>query len=175
MNISIGCLAIRLLLTLAAAAHATSAPAETVLIRFRFPEVVCVGVCPNFEMKVGPHGDVVTRELWDEPRTYHWRAAPAKLDAFRRALFALRPAGEIRLDSRCEIMLPDGKADPMANNPRPDDLEVRWTGGPSEARLTACYANRGPTRKAVQDALRALGADPYFGRRGEAYPTDPSE
>src|SRR3954453_5994657 len=123
MNINIEHVAIPLLLTIAGAADARSMPAETVVIRFRFPEMVCVGLCPNFEMKVGPRGDVVTRELWDEPRTYRWRAAPAKLDAFRRALAALRPVGKRRLDSRCEIMLENGKPDPMANSPRTDDLE----------------------------------------------------
>lgn len=143
-------------------AHARPAAAETILIRFRFPFIVCLGVCPNFEIRVSPGGEVITRKLFPH-RTYRFRAKPAKLSAFRRALSAVRPTGEKRLDAECETKQPDGTPDPLADNPRPDDFEVRWTGGRSDARLTGCASTHWPTHAAVQNALRVLGVDPIFG------------
>jgi hypothetical protein len=155
-------LAFALACGVAGAADARRPGVETILVRFRFPYAICAGVCPNFEMKVSPRGEVGTRDLFRR-ETYRFRATPAHLEAFRRALSALRPAGENRLDSKWEAKQPDGTSDPLALDPRPDDFEVRWTGGRSEARLTGCAFGHWPTRAAVQAALRALGADPFFG------------
>ncbi|HEX5184578.1 MAG TPA: hypothetical protein VFW19_15690 [Allosphingosinicella sp.] len=136
--------------------------AEAILVRFRFPYAVCAGVCPNFEMKISPRGDVVTRSFFGHA-VYRFRATPARLEAFRQALDPLRPAGKKRLDDKCGARQEDGTPDPLAVDPRPDDFELDWTGGRSEARLTGCAFGHWPIRKAVYDALRALGANPFFG------------
>ncbi|HEY1605875.1 MAG TPA: hypothetical protein VGF77_09790 [Allosphingosinicella sp.] len=145
------------------AGSADARPASgTILVRFRFPYQICVGVCANFEMRIGPRGEVVTHALFGGA-IYRFRATPARLAAFRKALDPLRPAGEKRLDGKCEAKWEDGTPDPLADDPRPDDFEVRWTKGRSETLLTGCYLSHWPMRKAVEDALRALGANPFFG------------
>jgi hypothetical protein len=136
------------------AAAAQGAARETIIVRFRPPNGLCVGVCPNFEMRVSPQGRVVTRDTWSG-RIERFDIDLQRLAAFRDVLIQLRPLGERREDETCEQALHDGKADAL-DDPRPDDIEVRWIDRAEPGRLTACARNMA-VRRVVQDALRALG------------------
>jgi hypothetical protein len=143
--------------------RSTASDQASVFIRFRFPGAVCAGLCPHFETEVSPAGIVTTHQLFDGETT-QFQARPAKHRRFLRMLDRLRPSGTREADANCvRATGPDGNPDPLYD-PRPDDIEVRWSVAGETARLTACDSNR-PIREAVQDALRALGADPYFGKK----------
>ena len=110
-------------------------------------------------------GVVTTHQLFDGETT-RFQAEPARHGQFLRMLDGLRPNGTRKADASCvRATGPDGNPDPL-HNPRPDDIEVRWSGAGGAARLTAC-ADNWPIREVVQDALRALGADPHSGRQAD--------
>jgi hypothetical protein len=135
----------------------------SVFIRFRSPYAICSGVCPHFETDVSPSGVVTTHQLFDGETT-QFQAEPAKHGRFLRMLDGLRPNGTREAEASCvRATGPDGNPDPL-HNPRPDDIEVRWSGEGVPARLTAC-ANNHPISETVRDALRSLGADPNSGRK----------
>jgi hypothetical protein len=137
---------------------------ETVLIRFRASYGICLGLCPDFETRVGPGGWVVSHNLHRRD-VHRFRVSPSHLGSFRAILESLRPRGEIRLDAECEhVRLADGTLDPL-HDPRPDDLEVRWIGAHVSARLTACDYTHLATRRTIENAMRVLGVDPYSGGR----------
>ena len=145
-------------------AAARPAAAETILVRVHHSYAVCAGLCPDFAMRIGPRGEVVSRSLHTS-ETHRFRATAARLSAFRAILDPLRPAGESRLDRECaRATSADGTPDPL-DEPGPDDLEIRWIGADGDARLTACAYTHMAVRRTVESALRALGADPYSGAR----------
>jgi len=53
---------------------------------------------------------------------------------------------------------PEGTPDPL-DKPRPDDLEVRWSGPLSRARLSSCGYTHPSVRQTVESAVKALGAN----------------
>jgi hypothetical protein len=122
-------------------------------------------------MKVGPDGWVVSRTLFeDSGEIYRYRVSTRELAEFRRILRAERPSGFQRLDQVCRrATLPDGAVDEL-HDPRPDDVEVRWIGGPSKVALTSCAYTHQRTLRTIQRAVRALGAELLFGSRaGSVY------
>jgi len=140
------------LIVQASAAH--GARRETIVVRFRPPYGICAGVCPNFEMRVSPSGRVTTRDGLDG-RIERFEVERARLSAFRDVLIQLRPIGERREDETCAQARNDGKPDTL-DDPRPDDIEIRWMDPGEPGRLTACARNM-EVRRVVQDALLALG------------------
>jgi hypothetical protein len=144
------------------AAGAGPSDVETIQLRFRHSYPFCGGLCPDFETRVGPDGSVVTYALRGG-EAYRFRASSLQLAAFRRILGAIRPSGERSLDARCERgRLADGTPDPL-DDPRPDDVEIFWSGGDAQTRLTACAFTHPEMRRTMESALRALGADPFSG------------
>ena len=138
--------------------------AETVLIRFRHSYPVCAGLCPDFETQISPMGYVVSRNL-HQPETHHFRVDRLKLASFWAILDTIRPSGERRFDAECpRSRQADGTLDTL-DDPRPDDFEVRWISGGTDARLTACAFTQLQVRRTVENALHVLGVDPYFGSR----------
>ncbi len=149
----------------AAAASAAARPSldETIQVRVKPPSVICLGLCPNFELRIGTDGEVASHMLWwREQHRFH--ASPLQVEAFERKLRPLRPAGERRLDASCpHALTADGSPDPLDIG-RTDDVEIRWRGDQSEARLTSCAYTHMAVRERLQAALRLLGVDPYSGR-----------
>jgi hypothetical protein len=140
------------------AVPAKSAVPETISVRLRASYQVCTGFCPNFTMTVGPSGQVTSRPLWGG-KAHHYTVSGAQLEAFRHTLDALRPTGERELDRSCEpSRTPEGTPDPL-DKPRPDDLEVRWSGPSSRARLSSCGYTHPSVRQTVESAVKALGAN----------------
>lgn len=135
----------------AAPAFARGAP-ETIVVRLRFSYVVCAGYCPNVEVWVSPSGQVASRGLSPDAGAYWWQASPKNVEAFRRILAAVRPTDDQELDVSCR---PSDSHD----DPRPDDLAVRWIDGDSNVSLTSCAYTHMPIRSTVAAALRALGVD----------------
>jgi len=135
---------------------------ETVVIRFRTSYAVCFGLCPDFETRISPRGEVVSHNLHRRD-VHRFHFASARLGSFRAILDTLRPIGEHRLDAECTPgPMADGTPDPL-DHPRPDDLEVRWIGLNASARLTACGYTHLAVRRTIQNALRVLGVDPFSG------------
>jgi hypothetical protein len=151
-------------------AGAREKAADTIFVRLRHSYPICAGFCPNFEMKVSPSGKVVSRDLWRR-KVRRFRATPEGLAAFQRQLATIRPPAERRLDESCTRFLDaDGKPD-MWDDPRPDDIEVRWRGKGGSSRLTSCGYTHRDMRDTVEQAVRALGADLLWG--GKARPIEP--
>jgi hypothetical protein len=135
---------------------------ETILIRFRQAYAICNGNCPDFETRIGPTGWVVSHQL-HRREVRRFRVARPRLANFLAILDTLRPAGELRLDDKCQLVtVPDGAPDPLAD-PRPDDMDVRWIGPAGSARLTSCAFSHREIRRKVENALNVLGVDPYSG------------
>lgn len=165
-------LASALALAGAAPAGARERVDETIVIRLRHPHAFCAGFCPDFEMKVGSDGWVVSHSNPDhsDAEVHRYQVTMRQLGNFRRILRSVRPRGDRRLDRTCRpSILPDGTTDSF-HDPRPDDVEVRWIGTRSEARLTSCAYTNLPSRRAIERAVRALGAELLFGsREGSVY------
>ena len=135
---------------------------ETVVIRFRISYPICVGLCPDFETRISPSGSAVSHNLHRRD-VHRIRVTPRQLGSFRAILDTLRPIGERRLDAQCQpATIADGSPDPL-DHPRPDDLEVRWIGPRTSARLTACGRTHPAMRQTIENAMRVLGVDPYTG------------
>jgi hypothetical protein len=145
------------------------ASGTTIIVRFRHPYVVCAGVCPQFQLKILPSGDVVRGS--PHPPDVHdilsnvvtrFRVPAAKLRQLQRDLNALRPVGNWALDATCnQAKQRDGSPDPLSIA-KPDDIEVRWIDSRRDDRLTGC-AYGGWLRPKLENALRSLGIDPYSG------------
>jgi hypothetical protein len=146
------------------AARARPRPDETIVVRFRHSYPMCVGLCPDFEARVSPRRWVVSHNL-HRREIHRFRVTPLHLASFRAILDTLRPAGESWLDAKCARgRMADGTPDPL-DDPRPDDVEVRWIGAHASARLTACGYTHLAMRRTIENAMRVLGVDPYFGGR----------
>lgn len=159
-------------------AMAVAAPAagkardDVIVARMRHPYAFCAGSCPHFEMKVAPDGSVVSHDPDGDPdgTTYRYRVSTRQLERFRHRLARLRPRGLRQMDKRCEqATLSDGSADPLSD-PRPDDVEVRWIGPRSEARVTSCVDTHRRTRRSIERAVRGLGAELLTGNRADSAP-----
>jgi hypothetical protein len=147
-----------------AAAQARPSPGEMILIRLRHSSGICAGLCPDFELQVFPEGEVTSHSLHDR-ESHRFRVSQRELEAFRRMLAPLRPAGESHLDASCpRSRTADGSPDPL-DDPWPNDIEIFWSGGYVEAALTSCAFTHPELRRTIEGALRALGADPYSGNR----------
>ena len=134
------------------------------MIRFTPPSSICLGLCPNFEVQVSPEGDVASHMLW-WPEHHRFHASPLQVEAFHRKLRPLRPIGERRLDASCPQALSAGGSPDPLDNAQLDDVEIRWRGDDSEARLTSCAYTHMEMRRRVQAALSIIEVDPYSGRR----------
>ncbi len=159
---------IALTLALAAASGCATAKepaASGVTIRVRHSYAICAGACTSFEMHVSSRGSVVTYNDLLE-RTFRYRASPRELAEFRQILSALRPQGERRHDRSCERGLDADGAPDLLDDPRPDDIRIRWNDLPAPAVLTACHRNQAVLR-VVQRAIRALGGSPIWGSSAE--------
>ena len=143
---------------LAATAAATgSGQPEVITLRVRPSYAVCAGYCPYFTMTVSPSGKVFSRSQWIGVHSF--TANPDQLKSFHRILDPIRPPGNRQLDTSCaRARTADGKPDSL-DDPRPDDVEIRWDGPTSHARLASCA--RGPLSiyGTVKSAVEALGAD----------------
>jgi len=153
---------------MAAAAAFSVSPAmaaarhESIDVRLRHGYPICAGFCPNFTMTVSPSGEVISRSLFDGTID-RYRVGRRRLAAFRRILETVRPAGDRQLDVSCR-RLPKGDPDPLAD-PRPNDLEVRWSGPTTHARLASCGYSDLSIRAVVERAVTALGANLLDGRK----------
>jgi hypothetical protein len=123
-------------------------------------------------MKVTPDGSVVSHAPEDGPddTVHRYRVPMRQLDDFRHRLARTRPRGVRQMDKTCkQATRSDGSPDEL-NDPRPDDVAVRWIGTRSEARLTSCASTHMRTRRAIERAVSALGAELLFGsREGSVY------
>ena len=163
MRMQFRAIAAAVLLLCASAAAASRQ--ETITIRLRHGYAYCAGVCPNFAMTVYPSGKVVSQEFWSGATIHRYRVRPRQLAIFRELLDRIKRPGERRLDVWCRRALgDDGKPDPL-HDPRPDDIEVRWDGPSSHARLTSCSDSHRPVRETIVHAVLALGADLNTGER----------
>jgi hypothetical protein len=145
-------------------AEAREPAGEMILVRFRHSSGFCAGLCPDFELQVGLDREVTSHSLHRHD-SHRFRASPSQLRSFRRILAPLRPTGERQLDTSCaRDRTADCGPDPL-DDPRPNDIEIFWSGGRTEARLTACGYTHLDLRRTVESALRALGADPFSGRQ----------
>lgn len=145
------------LMLYAAPAGARPKQQETINIRVRHGNALCEGSCPSFTIAIDPSGRIISRSLWSGRIARH-KAGPDQLEAFRRILDTLRPTGSRQLDVSCErSRMADGT--PL-DDPRPDDLEIRWSGPSSApARLASCAYTHPSMRQTVEKALEALGID----------------
>jgi hypothetical protein len=150
--------------TVAPPAHAKDAD-PTITIRFRHPYGICTGVCPNFEMRVAHDGNVTTRSLWpDDSETTHFRAKDANYVRFLYLVERLKYLDQQQLDTTCKhARLQDGSPDPL-DDPRPDDIEMKWADSRGTVRVTGCASNT-LLRVALQGALNVLGADWVSGKK----------
>lgn len=145
-----------------ASAAAAQAP-DAIVIRFRPSYGICAGLCPYFEIEVLAEGYVRTLGLADGTIS-RFDAKPRDVRRFTELMDRLRPAQDRQVDKTCErATLEGGSPDPLSW-PRPDDIDVRWYSPGGVTRLTACASNQ-ELRTALQDALRALGADPFSGAK----------
>ena len=149
------------MVTTCSASAATAQAFDAIVVRFRPPYGVCAGVCPNFETEILAEGYVRTRSFSSE-QVYYFDAKPRDLQRFAELMEELRPSEDRKIDEACErATLEGGSPDPLSW-PRGDDIEVRWYTPTGFIRLTACAGDE-QLRTTLQDALRALGADPYSG------------
>lgn len=130
---------------------------ESITLQVRPSYAICAGYCPYFTMTVSPSGEVFSRSQWTGFHSF--TASPDQLDSFHRILDPIRTQGDRRLDTSCDpAWTPDGKPDPM-DDPRPDDVEIRWDGPTSHATLASCARSRLSIYEAVRSAVVALGVE----------------
>jgi hypothetical protein len=145
-------------LALPAAANATQAHRhESITLRVRPSYAICAGYCPDFTMTVSPSGQVFSRSRWTGVHSF--TVGPDQLQSFHRILDPIRPQGDKPLDTSCDrARRADGKPD-MLDDPRPDDVEIRWDGPTSHPRLASCARSPLSIYGTVKRAVEALGAD----------------
>ena len=160
-------LACAVVLTASVPAASEQPADEVIIVRLRHPYAICAGFCPHFEITVSSTGSVISQapEGTLVQHIYRYQVSRRQVAAFRRILSTVRPRGVRQLDKTCtQATKPDGSADTL-DDPRPDDVMVRWIGRRSEARLTSCSYTHPRTRRVVERAVRALGAELSQGNR----------
>jgi hypothetical protein len=135
---------------------------ETTVVRFRNPYIVCAGVCPDYKITVQQSGEIQTvvhpsGSRFNRGEIWSFRVNQRQLRAFRNILNGIRPRGMRRLDETCSPgRLPDGSPDPL-DDPRPDDVEVRWIGPLGSDKLSSCAYTHPSVRMTINRAVTALG------------------
>ena len=125
-----------------------------VFVRYRHTYPFCAGFCPSFEMQVGSDGEITTHDLLTS-NIFHGHAKPENLRQFRAVLDDLRPTADRRADEDCvPAKRQDGSPDSL-DNPKPDDIELRWLENGKSVSLTACWSNQ-PINMAIIKAWYAL-------------------
>jgi hypothetical protein len=150
-----------LLLIAAMTAVAPPAHAEDtgpiITIRFRFPGPICTGACANFEMRIDPNGQAVTRSLFVGGGTTRFTVDETSRYRFQNLMEILKRGGNRRLDAACADRDPDHLWDA-----KPDDLEMKWIDAEGTIRVTGCNSNN-ILKAALVGALDVLGIDPILG------------
>jgi hypothetical protein len=110
-------------------------------------------------MQVDGDGEITTQDLpsftTDLPSSRHSRAKPENLRQFRAILDELRPSADRSADDVCaQAKRLDGSTD-LLDDPKPDDIEVRWLEIGKSVKLTSCWSNN-QIRATVSNAWFAL-------------------
>jgi len=149
------------------------AGAETVIVSLRYPYPICLGACPSYEVRVSPEGRVTSRRFSPGSRDgsqegfiARYRATPVALRGFRHLLSSLHPDRDTRADRSCDGAVPRGVHDPLAElaDPRPDDVDISWSGPGRTVHLYACRGNPSVNGRLAR-ALMALRLSPLNGYR----------
>ena len=133
---------------------------EQISIAYRWPTILCTGLCPTFRVNVDGAGHVgLVNYALDEgnvtSRT-RFRVTRATLRAFRQALAPLRPVHDTRTHETCPVPWTTPPGDDEHELWRQvDEVEVRWSQTWEMRVLHACWSDR--SIKAVTDlALEQL-------------------
>lgn len=144
-------------LILAPTAASGAGPAEEIVYRVRINGLVCAGICPNFELRVRPDGQVRERMFrYDgvvRERIFTVSARAAR--DFRRELEPVRPGASRQFGAACDAKAPEGSAIPGISN-----YVVTWPG----VQLRACFGDM-PVMRATSLALLQLRIRPSDGAR----------
>ena len=141
----------------ASGAARSSLASDEIVYRVRFNSVICTGVCPNFELRVRPDGQVRERIFHYDGsvREDIFNVSVRAVRDFRRELEPVRPTVSRQFGAPC-----DARSDPSSTMPGVSNYVVTWPG----VQLRACFGEL-PVARATSRALLQLRIRPSDGHR----------
>lgn len=148
------------LLLLSACESTRAAPSgDTVTLSRRPWFGICAGVCPNYDVTVGPGGRAwsVLRSFHRPDQVVHLRPTWEQRARFLSLLAPFRPDGRRPERPECDHRLPPEEAPLLV---RVTEIEIRWSGASGAAHLIACDTRENAAlRAAIDEALLTLDLD----------------
>ncbi|MFA6117149.1 MAG: hypothetical protein WC729_24335 [Sphingomonas sp.] len=149
-------------------------PPDTIIIRIRSINMVCLGLCPDFSVSIAPNGVVTQRnfELGSDHviGTERYRLSVSERTDLTRRLDKLRPIGDRQFGRACDAY-PMRGADNKRISGRllrgASHYDIQWRGSAAPSRLRACFEDE-RVRHAVFAALAVVRINPISGRRLKA-------
>jgi len=152
MRAAAHCAALTALLSLSACASTPPTPVEKITVARRNWFVICMGVCPKYDVTVWSDGRVLAvRHIFEAPdEVEKFQVSRRNAAKFRAKLLAYRPVVDPPAPTLCDHHLSQGEAPLLI---KVTEIEIRWSDNHPN-RLVAC--DTAENRKLIEDIRQAL-------------------